>query len=216
MDCYKEYQNRILNNQVVISKYTDLHPDGRRLIDGWFEHSWEMKERGPESSFEPFIFAWIAFNAWAVCVTDKDSERDWLRSLMRDRIMNERFNSLVSNRKSVVSRYAIEFHSLWPIFKAQTLRRKQAFRGYHHPNRQSMINFYYENGIKDFEPGCSKRHREEGHPIPNDWPHTLYALYRVRCNLFHGEKSAHIESDQMIVYRAFRFLVNFLRIARYL
>lgn len=216
MNCYEDNPYRMIRDQVRMDRFEHLHPDGRLLINGWFHRAWEERDCAPEESFEPFIFAWIAFNAWGACITDKDRDLEWLRALAKDEIMNDRFHSLVRNRKSVVSQCAIEFHTFWPIFKAQTLRRKQGIRGRYHPDRQSMISFYYENGIKDFEPGCSKRHREEGQPIPVDWPHTLYALYRVRCNLFHGEKSSHIESDQMIVHRAFRLLVNFLRGAGYL
>jgi len=36
------------------------------------------------------------------------------------------------------------------------------------------------------------------------------ALYQVRCNLFHGEKSAHSEMDSQIVYSALQVLVRFL------
>jgi hypothetical protein len=61
-----------------------------------------------------------------------------------------------------------------------------------------------------FEPACWKRHMDEGGSIPMDWPHTLAALYRVRCNLFHGEKAPYSEIDRTIVRAALRVLVYFL------
>ena len=60
-----------------------------------------------------------------------------------------------------------------------------------------------------YEPQCWKRHRDAGEEVPLDWAHTLAVLYRVRCNLFHGEKARHSEMDQRIVYLAFRVLVGF-------
>ena len=42
------------------------------------------------------------------------------------------------------------------------------------------------------------------------WPHTLQALYQIRCNLFHGEKGAHMECDREIVDFALRAMLPFL------
>ena len=52
--------------------------------------------------------------------------------------------------------------------------------------------------------------------MPLDWPHTLEALYRVRCNLFHGEKGLDSEMDALIVSSAFRVLVHFLHDSGYI
>jgi len=35
--------------------------------------------------------------------------------------------------------------------------------------------------------------------VPIDWPHTLSAIYQVRCNLFHGYKGVYSENDISIV-----------------
>ena len=39
-----------------------------------------------------------------------------------------------------------------------------------------------------------------------NWSHTLNAIYRVSCNLFHCEKVAHSEMDQRIVSPAFKIM----------
>jgi hypothetical protein len=46
--------------------------------------------------------------------------------------------------------------------------------------------------------------------VPLDWSHTLAALYRVRCNLFHGEKARGSENDRVVVARAHETLLAFL------
>jgi hypothetical protein len=55
-----------------------------------------------------------------------------------------------------------------------------------------------------------------GEQCPIDWPHTITGIYKVRCNLFHGQKAAHSEMDRHIVAAAFRTLVFFMREAEYL
>jgi hypothetical protein len=79
-----------------------------------------------------------------------------------------------------------------------------------------VVKRYLDAGVTAYAPQCWKRHHDAKVPVPLDWPHTLAALYRVRCNLFHGEKAAHSEMDQRIVADALRTLVSFLREAQYL
>jgi hypothetical protein len=50
-----------------------------------------------------------------------------------------------------------------------------------------------------------------GEDVSLDWPQTLAAIYPVRCNLFHGEKSAHLEMDREIVCTALVVLMMFFR-----
>ena len=45
---------------------------GRRLIRGWFERAIEQRNCDAEESSEPFVFAFIALNGWASCVTTFD------------------------------------------------------------------------------------------------------------------------------------------------
>ena len=45
---------------------------GRRLIRAWFERAIEQRNCDAEESSEPFVFAFIALNGWASCVTTFD------------------------------------------------------------------------------------------------------------------------------------------------
>ncbi len=215
MICRELIKNGSYTNRANLERYNMLHSDGRHLISGWFARAWTMRDCPPEDSFEPFIFTWISFNGWAACVTELDRDRDWLDALMLSQQINDDFNRLVSIESSAVSRYAKEFYDFWPIFKAQEIRRSRVPR--HNSNqRQDLIEHYLNSRVRSFEPQCWTRHREEGTPIPLDWPHTIATIYRVRCNLFHGEKAAHSEMDAMIVSSAFRVLVHFLHEAHYI
>jgi hypothetical protein len=44
--------------------------------------------------------------------------------------------------------------------------------------------------------------------MPLDWAHAMKALYRVRCNLFHGEKARTSEDDKRIVTAAYNVLAE--------
>ena len=60
--------------RVDLSRYRVLHEDGKRLITGRFERAWKTRDCEPEESFEPFVFAFIALNAWVSCVTGFDRD----------------------------------------------------------------------------------------------------------------------------------------------
>lgn len=196
-----------------LEKHRWLHEDGRRLITTWFERAWE--QRGNEdATFEAFIFAWMSVNAWAACVTGEDQDREYMRRLKDDEGLRQLFLRIVTEHPNV-RQDAGEFVSLLPIFKAQRLRRASV-RGEDSMTRAELVQHYLARGITAFEPECAEWHRGRGEPIPCDWPHVIAAIYRVRCNLFHGEKSAHSEMDRRIVRSAFLTLTGFFRAAEIL
>jgi hypothetical protein len=185
------------------------------MVSGWFDRAWQARECRVEDSFEPFIFDWFALNGWAACVSGVDQDRAYLDALMCDRRMCEDFLRLVPDSGSPFGSRAADFAQRWPIFEVRELRRR-CIISYSEGDRDTMVNNYLSLGACKFQPQCWKRHRDAGEPVPLDWPHTLAALYRVRCNLFHGEKSSHSEIDQYLVSCAFRTLLHFFRAAGYL
>lgn len=215
MICRELITGNVSPSRTNLDRYRQLHGDGRQLIASWLDRAWDMRDCEPEDSFEPFIFTWISFNGWAACITDLDRDRDWMNALAQSQRLCDDFAQFVTDAKSPISIHANEFHRLWPIFKAQAIRRDRVDR-HHSGIRQDVVEHYLNAGVRQFEPQCWTRHRSEGNPVPLDWPHTLAALYRVRCNLFHGEKSAHSEMDALVVVSAFRVLINFLKGANYI
>lgn len=191
-----------------LEKHRYLHPDGHQLITTWFDRAWRM--RGDDASaFEGFVFAWISVNAWAACVTGEDRDREYMDKLAHDAGLRAAFETLRVSSADF-GQTAEAFFRLLPIFKAQQLRRQGIHLDEHVP-RDERIQYYFEAGLTDFEPQCAKLHLDRGEPIPRDWPHFIQAVYRVRCNLFHGEKSAHSEMDRRIVRAALLSLTAFFR-----
>lgn len=129
--------------------------------------------------------------------------------------MSQRFAQLIADARTPFASYAQQFAQLWPIFEVKTLRQQGAY-WFRADTREEVITHYLAKGINRFEPECWKRHRDSGELVPIDWPHTLAALYRVRCNLFHGEKAAHSEMDRRVVSSALCVLVHYFREARFL
>jgi hypothetical protein len=196
-----------------LNRFRALHQEGQHLVKSWFDRAYEARNDEAEC-FEAFIFAWFAVNGWAACVTGKDGDAEYIRALGRSRELREQFQSLLA-KDGGFSQVAGTFHSLWPIFKAQDIRR-----GAHHApanlDRPEIIQHYLDAGLSAYAPECWGSHRAAGEPVPLDWPHTLAAIYRVRCNLFHGEKSAHSEMDRIIVLAAYRVLIGFFHGTRIL
>ena len=207
--CPELVNNHELVNQVDLGRYRRLHPDGRSLIRQWFRRAWRNKDSTPEYSFEPFIYTWLAFNGWAACVTNMDTDSRWRKALSITPELYDSFNDLAHNPDSSVYGPAQALYELWPIFKSSEIRHQQAFhRG--HIDRKRIVQHYFDAGIEKYEPQCWKKHLEKNEVTPLDWPHTLAVLYRVRCNLFHGEKGIYVEMDRIIVHKAFLVLVHYI------
>ncbi len=205
-DC-RYLQNTGIARSLQLNRFEYLNAESKQLVCGWFERAYAAKNDESEC-FEAFIFSWFAVNGWAACVTGIDRDSEYVRALQRSDELAARFLDLL-NRDSVFRDAAVKFQSFWPIFRAQSLRRA----GYRADSnsRAAVVQHYLERGIGEYEPDCWKAHKDAGENVPLDWAHTLAAIYRVRCNLFHGEKSAHSEMDQEIVRSAYLTLIGFFR-----
>lgn len=208
MPCPELFRNPGLEERFESHRFRMLHPDGRRLVAHWFALAHEQIGCDPAESFEPFIFAWIAFNGWASCCTELDQDRQLIEALSSSPELASRFDNTL--RESASLRMIAErFRDQWPVFKAQELKRLRALT-YWHGDRQRTIAHYLGLGARSFAPACYQRHVAAGEEIPLDWPHVLGAIYQVRCNLFHGDKAPHSEIDRVLVHSGFQILVRFL------
>ena len=191
-----------------LNKYRNLHIEGKRLIEQWLQRAIDEEQSHDGSPFEAFIFLWFSFNGFAACVTGQDRDAEIIRRTANCSDLRTRFSRLLAEDEDF-GRKAAQFAELWPIFKAQDVRtRGLAYSGVH--SRPELIEHYFSGPHVHHQPECFEHHRERGQQVPLDWPHTLNAVYRVRCNLFHGEKSPTSEMDVRIVAAAFSVFSTFL------
>ena len=202
---------------VVVENFIHLHFEGKKLISGWFQRAWREFENSPDEVFEPFIFLWFAFNGWASCVTNRDKDVEIIDALAGNDQLHAEFSRLMNDPDSRLRVNAQRLVELLPIFDARALMKTVPSVPYElGDDRRAHVRYYADNGADRYEPACWMRHIEAGEALPIDWPHVLRPIYKIRCNLFHGQKSAHSEMDQRIVRAAFLTLGHFLRDARYL
>src|SRR5258708_36235539 len=96
MICHELINTNLREVRINFDPYTYLHAEGQRLISGWFERAWAMRDGQGDDCFEAFIFAWIAFNAWAACITELDEDYKYLDALKRDQTLYQDFKRLVA------------------------------------------------------------------------------------------------------------------------
>jgi hypothetical protein len=177
-----------------------------------FVREWLRRARGAHrqdstENVESFMFTWIAFNSWGECVADQERDSDWVYSLSVDRDLNERFAACLL-RDPAGSDSAHRFRKYWPIPRVQQWRREPS----RWPLSEHVLDrarFFHEEGIWH-DPQCALRHLEGDEEIPLDWEHLVQAAYRVRCNLFHGDKSPSHADDVAIVRSVAEPLLGFM------
>jgi hypothetical protein len=169
------------------------------LLFSWRDHAREAQAY--DNPFEAFIFNWIAFNGWAERATDREQDAQWIRALAKSHGMRKIFADALGDTR--FSRTASDFADLWPILKASEQRALAIpWSG----DRREAVDRALMAGVAH-QPQCFLLHSRKP---PLDWPHTLHALYRVRNNLFHGEKGMWIDADRRVVTVASDLLAAYL------
>ena len=178
----------------------------QEMISGWFRRGLESYPGG--SVFESFVYTWIAFNGWAERVTTLEQDRDWIEALGYSQRLREDFAWTLAHVPRVESA-VVELTAYAPIFKAV---RQRAVPPPPPGSRRAQVNHWL--GLKvAHRPICFEL---DGDRLQPDWPHLLHAIYQIRCNLFHGEKAASLDTDVQLVTWALNILQPFLQTAGYL
>jgi len=182
--------------------YAHPRPGAKELIRRWVKEA-RQSYRGRQH-FEAFIYAWIGFNAWASCCCSGVERDSWmLHMLMLDEGLNANFEHLLADGS--LGDTAKHFANQWPIFKASALSDESRQAVSDTTDRTDVVQiFAQQRPPVERAPGCLDRHEGQ---VPADWPHTLAALYRVRNNLFHGQKANFRPRDAAIVKDAVAILL---------
>jgi len=134
--------------------------------------TWRQKSHQEGDQFSSVVFIWFCFNAWLEHSSNKQTDRQMLDEL----------KTKSPNMASLVEAYDTA-RSSDPLF----MQGVRALRG-----------MSREDPIQDVR----GRHKPVTITDDEDFPNLLEALYRIRCNLFHGGKDANDARDQVLVKNA--------------
>lgn len=194
----EDRQTRVIER----GSYEAIPIERQDLIRTLYLHAEEFEQQ----PYIKFVFRWMALNGWGMCVADTEIDRIWVDSVAYDEGLSDQFDRLL-RIDADFERAANQFHDLWPIFKAATVRDQEADLGAPASSRREMVEHFLDHDVDDYEPRCWEHHDRD---VPLDWPHTLCTLYRVRNNLFHGEKGLTADSNIRIVSVASDLLAQFV------
>lgn len=131
--------------------------------------TWRERSHNEGDQFASFVFIWFCFNAWLEFLSNKKTDRQMLDELKRKD----------ATMISLIEAYESAFSS--DMFFKQGLR--------------SLVAKSKEGAIQDA--------RGQKPPIKissdMDFTNVVEAIYRIRCNLFHGGKDANDARDQVLV-----------------
>jgi hypothetical protein len=175
-----------------------------------FSRTWlrRLRTTSEQNYVERFIYLWVTFNAWAAQVVPAESQNHLDRYLIRCVAGSERFRRRFDSLMETNRQFRCSVESLCrigPVIKVLWLRN----RGIAQWDIERESRHDYLRGISDrletagrplpFSPDCALHHLRAGEGIPADWPHVLWMIYQVRCNLFHGGKDYDSARDRVFI-----------------
>lgn len=134
--------------------------------------AWRERSHNEGDQFASFVFVWFCFNAWLEYVSNGRTDRAMLEEL---KSKSPHMNTLLDAYDDAQSSDQFFQRSLRDLINKSNKEAIKDVRG----NRQPI-------SIKD----------------ETDWENIIEALYRIRCNLFHGGKDANDLRDQVLVQDA--------------
>ena len=150
------------------------------------------------SSFLPFINAWMGFNGWMESVTDAASDAAMITALAENPRMNDAYGDLI-DRHRAFRRDVLRFAELWPVLSVRDLRKKLGRDAFWQMDRAALLTACQREDVRVQPLGWV----EGATPT---WPQVLRTIYQIRCNLFHGAKSPQHVRDRDLVRHADRVL----------
>jgi hypothetical protein len=113
-------------------------------------------------------------------VTEADTDKEMIDALAHSPSLQSSFVRLVAE-SPIFRNDATVFAQFWPIFDVKDIRKKGLRHKFHALDRQTYTRKML---------GAHVKHAPVGKfdPKAPSWDQTIQAVYKVRCNLLHGEK----------------------------
>lgn len=188
--------------EIAYSNFNVALPSIRDIVLGWINFANKLED----DYFKKLILLWVGFNGWATCVTEIDRDSQMIDALCRSPKLNARFGRIYSQNE-IFKRNVDSLHAHFPIFDGRSFRRKLDKKGKILPGN---IDEHIALGLSE---DMKISHAPQGwikDTLPS-WQSTLRGIYKVRCNLFHGQKDLMHAGDQLVVELSFKVLSHFIR-----
>jgi len=129
---------------------------------------WYYRSRVERDVFSKFIFFWFCFNAWLEHCSSKDSDAAMLKELADKQ----------SNMRDFIETFEVAMKGITGSFRE---------------NIRTLASMTQKNPLKD------TRGRREPIIIKDerDFENIVWAIYRIRCNLFHGNMHDYQSSENL-------------------
>jgi hypothetical protein len=186
---------------VQFELFGKVSPQGEQLVLWWHRRAKQNPTEDFNGPFLRFPQLWFAFNNWAMRVTEAETDRDMIDALAKSPVLKNSFARLLA-QSPMFRNAATGFAQFWPIFDVKDIRRKGLRHKFHGLDRQVYTRKMLDARI---------RHAPEGKFDQDEptWDQTIQAVYKVRCNLFHGEKGDSSD-DAGIVNGALQTMLEFI------
>jgi len=149
-------------------------------------------------SFMSFTYRWMAFNGWMSAVTLED--KDW--AMINTMAASPRLIAAHDQLMEAVAAYRElvgDFAAKWPVLNVRDVRAKLGYDAFRQLDRPALLATNVKRQPEAWVVG--------GAPT---WEQLLRAIYQVRCNLFHGEKSPQSMRDRELVIASDHILRAFI------
>lgn len=139
--------------------------------------TWRGKSHNEGDQFASFVFIWFCFNAWMEYISNENTDKKMINEL--------------AGRKH-------NMHSLFWAYDAAVSANDEFLKR----DIKALVYMSQEKPIEDVRKNPPKREPPIIIKSENDFENIVRAIYRIRCNLFHGGKDADDIRDQVLVKRA--------------
>jgi hypothetical protein len=160
--------------------FHDPNYGGDGIARSWVEKASRL-HRTNNGAFDRFTYLWTAFNAWGMCVTLAETDAAMLRLLKADRRVSDIFDENMRDEQLRNSIRSVE--RSFPLANFSDLLRLDPLYDW----RGERDSEYWQ---KIAAAGKKVRVSPKLDHRNLNWADTLECIYKVRCNLVHGGKTA--------------------------
>ncbi|MBX3609206.1 MAG: hypothetical protein KF871_04865 [Hydrogenophaga sp.] len=171
---------------INFGNFLHLDPEAAGLARKLVEANDEQR-----STFSSFAHVWMAFNGWMECVTEAETDSAMINAIAEQVKMVAAYNQLLAEAPEFRS-VVVEFAKMFPILNVRDVRKKVGRDAFYRYGRDALFKKVTLARVKHQPVGWTSG------TVPS-WPQVLRAVYLVRCNLFHGAKSAENFRDHQLV-----------------